>query len=304
MFNSNNLVALAAVASVGLATGSTPSYASFSNHSQNAVQSSNTSGVAHSAFRSAATSHVLNTSSSNIGGVASQHTRSFTGAATSIVLGSGAVIAGGIGTSTAGPASKFGDLKLSGSKLSSGISKVIQAEIPPGGIGTSTAGGGTTGTGTTGTGKGGTGTGTGTGGTGTAGTGTAGTGSVGNGGMSHGPRFPGTVIVTNSYPQYEGVHRDYGWSGRYPTTVAPVIARPIVAAAPSCLSKEYLQQGVVMFRDTCTNEWAINKTNTQTASNAACLTKANPQDGVVMFKDICSSEWAMNPAQVPDQAQN
>jgi hypothetical protein len=208
------------------------------------------------------------------------------------------------GTGTAGPASKFGDLKLSGIKLSqSGAFKVIQAEIPPGGIGTATAGTGPTGTGTAGTTTGTTGTGT----TGT-GTGNAGTAPVGmgNGGMGRGPRFPGTVIVTNSYPdaQYVRVHRDYGWYGQYPTTVAPVIARPIMAAAPSCLSKEYLQQGVVMFRDTCTKEWAINKTSTQTASNAACLTKVNPQDGVVMFKDICSSEWAMNPAQAPDQAQN
>jgi hypothetical protein len=193
------------------------------------------------------------------------------------------------------PATRFGDVKLSGIKLGqSGAIKVIQGEIPPGGIGTAA----------TGTGNGGTGTGgTGTGGTGNGG---MGNGGMGNGGMGHGPRYPGTVIVTNSYPdaQYVRIHRDYGWYGRYPTTVAPVIARPVIAAAPSCLSKEYLQQGVVMFRDTCTKEWAINNTSTQTASNAACLTKTNPQDGVVMFKDICSSEWAMNPAQPPDQAQN
>jgi hypothetical protein len=57
-----------------------------------------------------------------------------------------------------------------------------------------------------------------------------------------------------------------------------------------------------MFRDTCTK--AFNNTSTQTAWNAACLTKANPRDGVVMFKDNCSSEWAMKPAQPPDQTQN
>jgi hypothetical protein len=180
------------------------------------------------------------------------------------------------------PATRFGDVKLSGNKLGqSGAFQVLQRELPatqlpplPHKPGTLPQDPGAAG--------------------------------MGNGGMGHGPRYPGTVSVTNSYPdaQYVRIHRDYGWYGRYPTTVAPVIARPVIAAAPSCLSKEYLQQGVVMFRDTCTKEWAINSTSTQTASNAACLTKTNPQDGVVMFKDICSSEWAMNPAQVPDQAQN
>ena len=247
----------------------------------------------------------------------------FTGPATS-VLGSGVVLGNVSVGSGAATGTKFGDVKLSGSKLGqSGAFKVIQAELPPGGIGTGTAGVGTTGTGTAGTSTGGTstggtstaGSGTGTGtGIGTAGTatGTGGTGTaeMGNGGMGRGPRFPGAVMVGNSYPgaQYIRIHRDYGWYGRYPAAVAPVIApviaKPIIAAAPSCLSKEYLQQGVVLFRDICTKEWAINNTSSQTASNAACLTKANPRDGVVLFKDICSSEWAMNPAQPADQAQN
>jgi hypothetical protein len=63
----------------------------------------------------------------------------------------------------------------------------------------------------------------------------------------------------------------------------------------------------VLFKDTCTKEWAVN-TATQlrpvTAANArACLTKENLAGGVVLFQDICSGEWAKNPldqqAEVP-----
>jgi hypothetical protein len=35
----------------------------------------------------------------------------------------------------------------------------------------------------------------------------------------------------------------------------PVYAR---AASRSCLTKEYLQTGQVLFRDLCTSEWAVN----------------------------------------------
>ena len=70
------------------------------------------------------------------------------------------------------------------------------------------------------------------------------------------------------------------------------------AAASTCLTKQYLETGAVMFKDTCTNEWAINSTNetTQAGSSASrvCLTKENHPDGVVMFRDSCTNEWAMN----------
>jgi hypothetical protein len=68
--------------------------------------------------------------------------------------------------------------------------------------------------------------------------------------------------------------------------------------ATTCLTKQYLETGAVMFKDTCTKEWAINSTtaNGQAASSPgrACLTKENHPDGVVMFRDGCTNEWAMN----------
>jgi hypothetical protein len=71
--------------------------------------------------------------------------------------------------------------------------------------------------------------------------------------------------------------------------------------ATPCLTKQYLETGAVMFKDACTNEWAINST-TATAQKASsvggnCLTKENHPDGVVMFKDTCTKEWAMNTAE-------
>jgi hypothetical protein len=70
------------------------------------------------------------------------------------------------------------------------------------------------------------------------------------------------------------------------------------AAVSTCLTKQYLETGAVMFKDTCTNEWAINATNAtaQAGSSASrvCLTKENHPNGVVMFRDSCTNEWAMN----------
>ncbi|HEY6992693.1 MAG TPA: hypothetical protein VH397_03195 [Xanthobacteraceae bacterium] len=69
----------------------------------------------------------------------------------------------------------------------------------------------------------------------------------------------------------------------------------------TCLAKQYLETGAVMFKDACTNEWAINSTTaTGQAASAAgrtCLTKENHPDGVVMFRDTCTNEWAMNTAE-------
>lgn len=77
-------------------------------------------------------------------------------------------------------------------------------------------------------------------------------------------------------------------------TVAPV-STP--APAATCLTKEYLDTGAVLFKDVCTQEWAMNSTNVSNKLSAvgrSCLTKDNPQNGVIMFKDVCTQEWAMN----------
>jgi hypothetical protein len=90
-----------------------------------------------------------------------------------------------------------------------------------------------------------------------------------------------------------------------PASVAPApIAAP--APAPACLTKEYLQAGTVLFRDVCTNQFAMNSTTLPsqvvTAATRACLTKENLQAGVVLFKDICTNEWALNPPEQQAQA--
>jgi len=74
---------------------------------------------------------------------------------------------------------------------------------------------------------------------------------------------------------------------------------PVAAATKTCLNKEYLDTGAVRFKDTCTNEWAINSTNVDTKAstvNRACLTKETNPNGVIMFRDTCTHEWAMNTA--------
>ena len=79
-------------------------------------------------------------------------------------------------------------------------------------------------------------------------------------------------------------------------TVAP-ISTPATAATTTCLTKEYLDTGAVLFKDVCTQEWAMNSTsvsNKLSAVGRSCLIKDNAQDGVIMFKDVCTQEWAMN----------
>ena len=79
-------------------------------------------------------------------------------------------------------------------------------------------------------------------------------------------------------------------------TVAP-ISTPATAATSTCLTKEYLDTGAVLFKDVCTQEWAMNSTNVSNKLSAvgrSCLIKDNAQDGVIMFKDVCTQEWAMN----------
>jgi len=66
----------------------------------------------------------------------------------------------------------------------------------------------------------------------------------------------------------------------------------------TCVVKEYLDTGVVRFRDVCTKEWAINSIENDDVKTSkirsACLSKQKNRNGVVMFKDICTGEWAMN----------
>ena len=79
-------------------------------------------------------------------------------------------------------------------------------------------------------------------------------------------------------------------------TVAPV-STPATAATTTCLTKEYLDTGAVLFKDVCTQEWAMNSTNVSSKVSAvgrSCLTKDNTQDGIILFKDVCTQEWAMN----------
>ncbi len=100
---------------------------------------------------------------------------------------------------------------------------------------------------------------------------------------------------------------------RYRLTAAPVKPTAVATAAVSttaatatttCLTKEYLDTGAVLFKDTCTKEWAINSTHVDYKGSTVgrtCLIKEGPQNGVVMFKDTCTNEWAMNT--VDQQAQ-
>ena len=58
-------------------------------------------------------------------------------------------------------------------------------------------------------------------------------------------------------------------------TVTPV-STPATAATTTCLTKEYLDIGAVLFKDVCTQEWAMNSTtvsNKLSAVGRSCLTK-------------------------------
>ena len=112
-------------------------------------------------------------------------------------------------------------------------------------------------------------------------------------------KAPATVGIASTAPATVGIAKTA------PATSAPIAAKsaaettsaPAAAATDTCLIKEYLETGAVRFRDTCSNEWAINSTRvtTKTATvGGACLAKETNSNGVVLFKDLCTSEWAMN----------
>jgi hypothetical protein len=125
-------------------------------------------------------------------------------------------------------------------------------------------------------------------------------------GMGHGPfvggPFVGGQVAVGGTIAPVAIAPVASTGGALPPVTAPSAPRPL---APSCLKKTYLQTGVVMFRDVCSQEWAIgNSSITNPApTHSACLSKENPQEGVVLFKDNCTSEWAMNPQQPDNQAQ-
>jgi hypothetical protein len=138
------------------------------------------------------------------------------------------------------------------------------------------------------------------------------------------------IVVKSGHdePYFKPVRKYYRWIEPVTTVVVeptPIVVEPIgdapaaatpavepdksarvakgapVGTANTCLTKEYLDTGAVMFRDTCANEWAINSTEVErkvTRPTAACLTKDTNETGVVTFRDTCTREWAMN---TPDQ---
>jgi hypothetical protein len=91
--------------------------------------------------------------------------------------------------------------------------------------------------------------------------------------------------------------KDHATAPRNPATAAAsTVSTTAVAGGKTCLMKQYLATGAVLFKDACTKEWAINSTGvaSRTANNRNCLTKDSRENGFVMFKDICTNEWAMN----------
>ena len=115
--------------------------------------------------------------------------------------------------------------------------------------------------------------------------------------VSHGYCSPyPKVIVINKYPHHIPVYQN-----KYvpvPAGVAsPVVSAP--AAPATCLTKEYLQADLVLFKDTCAKQWAMNATTVAkpvTATTArTCLTKEDLANDTILFKDTCSGEWAKNP---------
>jgi hypothetical protein len=90
-----------------------------------------------------------------------------------------------------------------------------------------------------------------------------------------------------------------------PATVASLPILPLVTLADdTCLSKQRLATGAVLFKDECTKEWAINSTSvTGHRVDRKCLRKSRHPGGVVMFKDICTDEWALNTAEIAQQSE-
>jgi hypothetical protein len=73
------------------------------------------------------------------------------------------------------------------------------------------------------------------------------------------------------------------------------ILAPAMLASNRCLSQRHLATGAVLFKDSCTKEWAINSTPVSDhAVDRKCLRKTLHPDGIVVFRNYCTEEWAMN----------
>jgi hypothetical protein len=57
--------------------------------------------------------------------------------------------------------------------------------------------------------------------------------------------------------RYAHWHRPYLYGYGYSEPVTYGVSRPVAAAPCTCLSKEYTDEGAVVFKDNCTNESAI-----------------------------------------------
>ena len=90
-------------------------------------------------------------------------------------------------------------------------------------------------------------------------------------------------------------------SGKIAPETPEISATATPPSKNTCLTKEYLATGAVLFKDTCTKQWAINSTTVASYKpvGRACLSKKVSDDGIVIFRDTCTSEWAMNSSQNP-----
>jgi hypothetical protein len=90
-------------------------------------------------------------------------------------------------------------------------------------------------------------------------------------------------------------------SGKIAPETPEISATATPPSKNTCLTKEYLATGAVLFKDTCTKQWAINSTTVARHKPAgrACLSKEVSDDGIVIFRDTCTNEWAMNSSQNP-----
>ena len=90
-------------------------------------------------------------------------------------------------------------------------------------------------------------------------------------------------------------------SGKIVPENPEITATATLPSKDTCLTKQYLATGAVLFKDTCTRQWAINSTAVATHKPArrTCLRKEVSDDGIVIFRDTCTNEWAMNNSQHP-----
>ena len=85
----------------------------------------------------------------------------------------------------------------------------------------------------------------------------------------HFPKGPGKIATPKPNKPHWHPHRPHHphvvvWRHRHPIVVGtrPVVVTAVPAVVPAgrctCLTKEYTPEGAVVFKDTCTNEMAMN----------------------------------------------